>query len=210
MEIVIKGIISGVVLALLIGPVFFTIVQTSIERGFWSGIFVALGVSLSDSFYIALSYLGIYQFFDQGNFREYLAYFGGGFLLLLGAYYLLVKSRKLAQPDPEKVHTRSPVRLILKGFIINGLSPMVLIFWLGTVGIATTELGYDTPGKIIPYFATIVLTVFATDVIKAKLADRLRLVLTPVFIRTMNIVLGIVFVIFGGRLILVADSFTVF
>ncbi|MBL7856842.1 MAG: LysE family transporter [Cyclobacteriaceae bacterium] len=210
MEIIFKGVISGIVLAMLIGPVFFTIVQTSIERGFWSGIFVAIGVSLSDAFYISLSYLGIYQLFDKGNFREYLAYFGGGFLFLLGLYYLLIKSRKLNQLDPEKIHARSPVRLITKGFIINGLSPMVLIFWLGTVGIATTELGYDTPGKIIPYFVTIVLTVFTTDVIKAKLADRLRLVLTPKFIRTMNFILGIAFVIFGGRLILYADKFLTF
>jgi hypothetical protein len=52
-----------------------------------------------------------------------------------------------------------------------------------------------------------VLTVFITDLIKAKLADKLRQVLTPKFIRTMNLVLGLVLVIFGGRLILLADNF---
>ena len=54
------------VLAFLIGPVFFTIIQTSIERGFGSGTLVAVGVSLSDAFYITLTYLGIYQLFDKG------------------------------------------------------------------------------------------------------------------------------------------------
>jgi threonine/homoserine/homoserine lactone efflux protein len=44
MDIILKGIVSGIVLALLIGPVFFTILQTSIEKGFWSGVFVAIGV----------------------------------------------------------------------------------------------------------------------------------------------------------------------
>src|SRR5687768_6873391 len=103
MESILNGVISGVVLAFLIGPVFFTILQTSIERGFWSGFFVAIGVSLSDAFYISLCYLGISQLFDTGNFREYLAYFGGGVLLMMGCYYLLVKSRRLAQYDPMKV-----------------------------------------------------------------------------------------------------------
>ena len=62
MEIVLNGIVSGIVLAFLIGPVFFTIIQTSIERGFWSGVFVAIGVSLSDAFYILVSYFGLTQF----------------------------------------------------------------------------------------------------------------------------------------------------
>jgi threonine/homoserine/homoserine lactone efflux protein len=207
MEIVFNGIVSGVVLAFLIGPVFFTIIQTSIEKGFQSGSFVAIGVSLSDAIYISVSYLGVYQIFDRGNFREYLAYFGGGVLLLFGVYYLLVKSRKLSTYDPEKVKTRSPLRLVAKGFIINGLSPMVLIFWLGTVGVATTKFGYTTPGKAIPYFTAIVGTVFITDLIKAKLADKLRVVMTPQVIRTLNIILGIVMIIFGGRLIYIADNF---
>ena len=206
MDSILEGIFSGLVLAFLIGPVFFTILQTSIERGFRSGIFVAIGVSLSDALYISVAYMGVYQVFDRGNFREYLAYFGGCVLLMFGLYYLIIKSRKLAKYDPEKIETRSPVRLIAKGFIINGLSPLVLIFWLGTIGVATTKLGYVTPGDAIPFFASIVVTVLITDIIKAKLADKLRLVLTPQVIRTLNIVLGIVMVIFGGRLIFIADT----
>jgi len=46
--------------------------------------------------------------------------------------------------------------------------------------------------------------------LKAKLADKLRLVLTPRFIRTLNIVVGLVMVIFGGRLIVIADTLTGF
>lgn len=204
---VLNGIFSGIVLAFLIGPVFFSILQTSIERGFWSGFFVAAGVSLSDALYISVCYLGIYQVFDNGNVREYLAYMGGVVLLLFGLYYLLIKSRKVTVYDGTAPQTRSASRLMLKGFVINGLSPMVLVFWLGTVGLATTELGYSTPGRAVPYFAAIVGTVFATDILKAKLADRLRLVFTPAFVRTLNIIVGVLMVIFGGRLIFIADGF---
>lgn len=207
MEMVLNGIFSGIVLAFLIGPVFFSILQTSIERGFWSGFFVAAGVSLSDALYISVCYLGIYQVFDNGNVREYLAYMGGVVLLLFGLYYLLIKSRKVTVYDGTAPQTRSASRLMLKGFVINGLSPMVLVFWLGTVGLATTELGYSTPGRAVPYFAAIVGTVFATDILKAKLADRLRLVFTPAFVRTLNIIVGVLMVIFGGRLIFIADGF---
>lgn len=206
MEVILNGILSGLVLAILVGPVFFTILQTSIERGFVSGVFVSIGVSLSDTFYITLTYLGVYQLFDQGNFRLYLAYFGGSVLLIFGVYYVFVKSQRMVHFDPEKVRVSSPWRLFGKGFIINGLTPTVLIFWLGTVGLATTKFGYSMPSKAIPYFASIVSTVFITDVFKAKLADKLRRILTPKFIRSLNIILGLVLLIFGGRLIYYAEK----
>jgi threonine/homoserine/homoserine lactone efflux protein len=206
MEIILKGIISGIVLAFLIGPVFFTILQTSIERGFWSGVVVALGVSLSDTVYIGLCYLGLSQLFDTNEFQLYLAYAGGLILLGFGGYYLFIKSKKLARFNGNHVQERSFFRLFAKGFIINGLSPMVLIFWIGTVGVATSEFGYTTSSQILVFFSAIVATVFVTDIIKAKLADKLRRVLTPGIIKVMNIVLGVVLVIFGGRLILFADQ----
>lgn len=209
MDVILNGFISGLILALLIGPVFFTIMQTSIERGFASGAFVAIGVSISDAFYITLAYLGIYRLFDTGDFREYLAYFGGIVLLIFGAYYLFVKSKKLAQLDPTRVRSNNPWRLIGKGFVINGLSPMVLIFWLGTVGVATTKFGYVTPEKAVPFFAAIVSTVFVTDLIKAKLADTLRRLLTPGFIRKLNLVLGLVLLGFGLRLIYYAGELAI-
>ncbi len=206
MEIVLNGVISGVVLAFLIGPVFFTILQTSIERGFVSGAWVAAGVSLSDALYILISYLGLYQFFENETSRLYLSYVGGGILFVFGFYYLFIKSRKLQEFHPEHIKYRSPLRLIAKGFLINGLSPMVLIFWIGTVGLATTEFGYVEGWQVGTYFSAIVATVFATDLLKAKLADRLRLVMTRQTIRRLNIVLGIVLLIFGARLIIYADK----
>lgn len=209
MEIILNGVISGIILAFLIGPVFFTILQTSIERGFSSGAMVAVGVSLSDAFYITVSYLGVYQLFDNGGFREYFGYFGGVVLLMFGAYYLFIKHKKLSRVSAQEIRANNRWRLVGKGFIINGLSPMVLIFWLGTVGIATTKFGYSTPPKAIPYFASIVVTVFLTDLLKAKLADKLRRLLTPSFIKRLNLVLGVVLVVFGIRLIYYAAEFAV-
>lgn len=206
MDIILNGIVSGIVLAFLVGPVFFTLLQTSIERGFISGVFVAIGISLSDAFYIFIAYLGLVQLAEAENFRHYLAYGGGVVLLGFGLYYLFVKSRVLVNYDPHAVAQRKPLKLIAKGFFINGLSPMVLFFWIATVGVATTQLGYNSSRDALMFFASIVGTVFTTDIIKAKLADKLRMLITPRFIRYMNIILGIVLVIFAGRLILFPDN----
>ena len=207
MESIVSGVISGIVLAFLIGPVFFTIIQTSIEKGFRSGVFVAVGVSFSDSVYILVSYFGLVQFMEAENFRHYMAYTGGLILLGFGLYYLLVKRRRLAQFEFQtKIEGGPWLKLVGKGFLINALSPMVLFFWIATVSVATARLGYSNTGKIVLFFVSIVATVFGTDVIKAKLADQLRTLITPRVIRIMNIVLGIVMIVFAGRLILYPDD----
>jgi threonine/homoserine/homoserine lactone efflux protein len=203
MEIIINGVISGLVLAFLIGPVFFTIIQTSIEKGFTSGVFVAVGVSLSDSIYILVSYLGLVQVAQAQNVRHYMAYTGGVILLGFGLYYLLVKRRRLAQFQFQAAQVEGGpwLKLVGKGFLINALSPMVLFFWIATVSLATTRFGYAHPAKATLFFISIVATVFSTDVVKAKLADKLRTLITPRVIRIMNIVLGVVMIVFAGRLI---------
>jgi threonine/homoserine/homoserine lactone efflux protein len=201
MEIILKGVISGLVLALMIGPVFFTILQTSIERGFNKGVLVAIGVSLSDMLYIIISYLGLSQIIHNDRVKIYLTYGGGLMLLGFGCYYLFIKSKKLAEVDPKLIKPRSPWRYIAKGFIINGLTPMMLIFWIGTVSVATTDLGYHAPREAFLFFSGIVCTVFITDVIKAKLADQLRHLLTSRLIHILNITLGIVLIGFGLRLL---------
>jgi threonine/homoserine/homoserine lactone efflux protein len=206
MEIILNGFISGIVLAFLIGPVFFTILQTSIERGFWSGVFVAIGVSVSDMLYITVVYLGLFQFMRTDKFRHYMAYIGGVILLLFGIYYLFIKSRKLIHFNTKESHSGNWLKLTGKGFIINALSPMVLFFWVATVGVATSRFGYTTTTKASLFFASIVVTVLVTDILKAKLADRLRLLITPAVIRMLNIAFGLVLVLFAIRLIFFGDS----
>jgi threonine/homoserine/homoserine lactone efflux protein len=201
MEIVLKGLLSGLVLAILVGPVFFTLLQTSIERGFVSGVYVAIGISVSDALYIAASYLGLASLFNSEVFQIYLSYIGGVIILGFGAYYLFIKSRRMVNFNAEHVQEKSPVKLMAKGFIINGFNPMVLLFWIGTISFATSELGYTKTSDAITFLATIVVTVFVTDLIKAKLADKLRLLLTPAIIKFMNIVLGGVMLCLGFKLL---------
>ena len=51
------GITLGLTLAILLGPVFFALIQTSISKGFLKGLFLAIGISISDSVYILTSNL---------------------------------------------------------------------------------------------------------------------------------------------------------
>ena len=206
MEIVFNGFKLGIVLSFLIGPVFFTIIQTSIERGFRNGVFVAMGVSLSDILYVAICYYGLFQFLNEPRFRTNMAYVGGVILVLFGLYHLLIKSRRAIEVAVKAAAEVNPFKYFVKGFVINGITPMVLIFWIGTISIATIDFGYTKGYELFWFFSALLSTVLATDVLKAFLADKLRALITPRFLMITNIVLGICLIAFGVRLLLMAKT----
>lgn len=205
--IIFQGIKFGLILALLIGPVFFTIIQTSVERGFWNGVLVAFGVSLSDILYVIICFLGMAQVLENGGFRMFLAYAGGAILILFGVYHLVIKSRRRMHKYANAAKEKGFFRYLIKGFIINGLSPMVPIFWIGVVSIATLDLEYTSGINFAIFFTSLLLTVLFTDLAKAYLADRLRSLVTSRFMTIMNVTLGIILIVFGSRLLIIAQSF---
>jgi threonine/homoserine/homoserine lactone efflux protein len=204
--ILINGLQVGIVLAFLVGPVFFTIIQTSIERGFSRGTLVAIGVSLSDILYVLICYLGFAQIMADSNMKIVLAYGGGVLLIGFGLYHLLIKSRRKSNDQQGTVDERRPIMYVVKGFVINGMTPMVLFFWIGTVSLATINYGYTTPGEFALFFGAVLGIVLGTDILKAYLADKLRLLLTPGSLRAINIVMGIALIFFGCELLLKAKT----
>lgn len=201
MEIVLQGVKFGVVLAFLVGPVFFTLLQTSVERGFRTGIIMALGISLSDVLYVTICYLGIAQFITDPRFHVQMSYIGGGILILFGLYYLVIKAWRAGQYAAVIGPEKKEYRYFLKGFIINGLSPTVPLFWIGTISLVSLDMGYSSDSEIITFFASLLVTVLGTDITKAYLAGRLRSFINVRVLRIINVVLGAGLILFGIRLI---------
>lgn len=203
-EIVLNGIQFGIVLAFLIGPVFFAILQASVEKGFWVGVLVALGVSASDVLYVLICYFGLSAFMTQPSVKYLMGLTGGVILLAFGAYHLLIKSRRRDFNNPGAIRDTRQARYLVKGFLINSMSPMVPLFWIGATSIATLDFSYQTGAQFGLFFAGVLGTALATDVGKAYLAGKLREYITHRVLVLMNVTVGLVLTVFGVRLIVVA------
>jgi len=201
-----NGIKLGFVLAFLVGPVFFTIIQASVERGFPNGVLVALGVSLSDVLYVSICYFGLAHFIANEQNKLYMAYGGGVILIVFGLYHLFIKSRRSLQTSGAFVQERGKLKFFIKGFIINGISPMVILFWLGAISVASVDFGYTRGAEFFIFFAAVLGTVLVTDILKAYLADKLRGLVTARSMMLLNVLVGIILLVFGGRLIWLGNS----
>ena len=198
MDVIINGLLFGLLLCVLIGPVFFALIQNAIEKGFFSGFFMAVGIALSDTIYILITYLGISQLVDNPSFNMWLGGVGGGIMLIFGMTYML-------KPVPKKgikqLHAKQTkwFQQIMKGFVLNGINPFVLIFWIGIVSKITVDFQYNT-NQAITFFVVLIATVFSADILKSYFAVKLSEIVTPRFMKIMNRVVGVALVLFSLRL----------
>ena len=198
MDVIINGLLFGLLLCVLIGPVFFALIQNAIEKGFFSGFFMAVGIALSDTIYIFITYLGISQLVDNSSFNMWLGGVGGGIMLIFGITYML---KPVPKKGVKQLHAEQTkwFQQIVKGFVLNGINPFVLIFWIGIVSKITVDFQYNT-NEAITFFVVLIATVFSADILKSYFAVKLSEIVTPRFMKIMNRVVGIALVLFSLRL----------
>ena len=198
MDAVWNGFLFGLLLSVLIGPVFFALIQNSIEKGFWSGFFMAIGIALSDAFYIYITYFGVSRLVDNTTFNMWLGGIGGTIMLIFGCVYLFkpvpLKGAKQRHEEETKWFQQ-----ILKGFFRNGVNPFVLFFWIGVVSKVSIDFE-GQPNLLTIFFVTLIATVFLTDVTKSYFAMKLSQIVTPRFMKIMNRVVGIALLVFSLKL----------
>ena len=57
MDLILKGIVTGFILSIMIGPVFFVLLEISIRKGVKAGIAFDIGVLVNDFLYILIAYV---------------------------------------------------------------------------------------------------------------------------------------------------------
>lgn len=198
MEIIWNGFLFGLLLCILIGPVFFALLQNAIEKGFWAGFFMAIGIAISDAMYILLINFGVSSFLNNEIFQKWMGGIGGLIMVVFGLYYLL-------KPVPKRkvIHLKSGqtkgVQQVIKGFLLNAINPFVFLFWLGIVSKVNLSLGYQD-NELVLFFTVLIATVFICDILKSHYAGKLRDMVTDRFMKIMNRVVGIALILFSIRL----------
>ena len=213
-QVLISGFILGLTLAVLIGPSFFSLLQTSVHRGFRVGMYVAIGIFLSDFTLVSLSFLGVSQLISNDKYRVPFGIVGG--LILIG--YGAITFRKKIVYDEEieenkdeaedekiknKIHAPKPILYIIKGYFLNLINPFLLIFWVGVMSFVTAEYNNSKTKflDIVLFFGTALVTVFLTDLLKCFVANQIKRFLKPKLLTKVNHGLGISLFIFGLWLI---------
>ncbi|MCY7408993.1 MAG: LysE family translocator [Chitinophagales bacterium] len=199
-ELIYKGALLGLITAFSFGPIFFSIIETSIRKGVYFSVFIALGVLLSDAAIITLSFLSIARFIQDPQIKNIIGAAGGILLVGFGIYHFI---KPIPHPKTIEVHEgrKDYLLYLFKGFVINTINPFSFIYWLSAVSIVIVDPDYTEPERIL-FFIAAILCNFFFDISKAVLASKLKHLMTH---RTMTIVskcVGVGIAFFGVQLLL--------
>lgn len=203
--------IYGLILAFSFGPVFFTLIETSITKGFRAGLSFDLGAMFADIIFLLIAIFSTSQILDKLKDDPALYIFGGVLMLAYGIITYVQTSRsifKIVREHYAVVVKKNLGSLFLKGFLLNFVNFGVLAGWIGILIIATTSTGSTQHMYL---FLTIVLvTFFSIDVLKILLAKKLKNRMTPRFIISTKRWISILIMGFGVLLLLQGIFFNKF
>jgi threonine/homoserine/homoserine lactone efflux protein len=204
-QLITKAIITGFVLSIMIGPVFFILLETSIKKGVRAAIAFDIGVLLSDALYIliALNFYFEVQNLTEGENQHILKIIGGSLFIIYGVVTFFKKAKDSKKDSKGNIvkDSNDYKILFLKGFLLNIANPMVIFYWFSVMTLAEKTEG-DSTVPVLFFLGIILLTFFSFDLLKIIGAKQLRPLMTDKLLRALNQLIGIVFALFGVFLLI--------
>lgn len=190
------GLLSGFLLCLTFGTVFFSLLQNSVDNGYKSGLKIALGVVVCDSLFIASALFGTAFLPKFDGFDLILTLIGVVFLIIMGLVNILKGTPRLAYP---KTRFGNFLYYFWTGFFLNGLNPINFITWVTLVAYLRNSLHYAFKEQI-AFLTMSVLGIFLTQSGIALSAHKLKRFFTPRIVLYFNRLTGVVFLAIAGNL----------
>jgi len=201
----IPAILLGIVLSFTIGPVFFTILEISVSKGFKAAVFFNIGVVFSEVVFFAVAYASTSNLLNSIQENPSWKILGGVLLAFYAGITLLGMYQNKEKKEQQNLFKSPPpspnlIKNLIKGFGLNIINFAVLVFWILIV--ANYAPGFqDSQYKMIVFFLVIVGTYFTIDLGKIYLAQQLKTSLTDSVITKIKLIVNAIILIIGFVLI---------
>lgn len=197
---ILEGISMGLLLSLMVGPVFFTLITASMEQGFRYASVLALGILISDLIYVGITYFGISLLTESPMIEKTLGYAGGAILVGFGISFWRKKQSERPSSGGIPLPKAKKRTAFAKGFGINGINPFVMLFWISIASMITLKSSWSK-SDVFSYYFGLLFTVFGIDLLKAFVAGKLSHLMTPRLRMILNKGVGVLVCYFGLKMI---------
>lgn len=143
-------------------------------------------------------HFGAINFLQDEKNQRFAGILAGIILIVFGAFYF--KKPVSHSDDNIEIQAPSAAILMFKGFFMNLFNPAVWFLWLGNVTAVGKSFEYSVL-KMIFYFSIVLGLVLLVELFKVFLAGKIKKFLTDKIMHTINVVTGILLMVFGMVLI---------
>lgn len=145
------------------GPLQTLVVTSTLRGGFGAGVRVAIAPLLTDAPIIALT-VAVISAIPAGTVRA-IAVAGGLMLVAMGVWEI-IRARGNATSESDSAGADD----ILRGVLVNGLSPHPWLFWIGVSAPVLVTAWRVSPGRAVAYLVGFYLTIIGSKIAIAAIA----------------------------------------
>jgi len=190
-----KGLATGLFLQLAIGPVFFYIVNLTLQKSFYDGLVAVLAVTIVDYLYITLSIVGIGKLLENKKTKNVFGIISSLVLIIFGAIIIkgIAANGLFNSSDIESV---SLLTSFLSVFFLTISSPMTIVFFTSIFTAKAVEYNY-TKKELYIFGFSVGSATFLFMGLSVVLFSLLKQSVPIALIQSLNLLVGVVLIGYG-------------
>jgi len=194
--IILNGFLTGLILQIAIGPVFFFILNLSLQRTILDGLFAVIAVTLVDYIFITFAVLGVGKLLEKPRIKLTLGMVSSLVLILFGIIMIVSISPSSQINSPKNLIESNYISSFISAFLLTISSPLTIVFWTSLFAAKAIENGYAQ--KQLIFFG--IAAGLATLVFLGSAVTLLSIMRTSIpitLLSLLNIAVGSLLIIYG-------------
>jgi threonine/homoserine/homoserine lactone efflux protein len=195
-SILLNGFLTGLILQIAIGPVFFFILNISLQKTVIDGLFAVVAVTIVDYIFIALAVLGVGRLLEKPKIKFGLGVTSSVVLILFGIIMILTIKQANYNNISNAYFESNYMSSFISAFILTLSSPLTIVFWTGLFAARAIEKGY-TKKQLLFFGIAAGLATFVFLGSFVTLFSILRTSIPLALLKILNTAVGLLLIIYG-------------
>jgi len=195
-SIMLNGFLTGLLLQIAIGPVFFFILNISLQRTVADGLFAVTAVTLVDYIFITLAVLGVGKLLEKPKIKFFLGITSSVVLILFGLIMIVSIFQNNDISILNNMIESNYFSSFTSAFLLTVSSPLTIVFWTSLFATRAIEKKY-VKKQLIFFGVAAGLATFVFLGFSVTLLSMLRASIPVTFLRISNIAVGSLLIVYG-------------
>lgn len=191
-----NGLATGLFLQLAVGPVFFFIINLTLQKTIFDGLISVVAVTIVDYFYITLSIIGVGKLLEKKKIKRSFGIISSVVLIVFG--FILINN--IFGKSLSSTITESSANLIssfTSVFFLTIFSPMTIVFFTSLFTSKALEYNYTKRELIVFGFSTGLATLIFMGV-SVIIFSFIKGAMPLILIQILNLAVGALLIGYGG------------
>jgi threonine/homoserine/homoserine lactone efflux protein len=190
-----NGLLTGLALQMAIGPVFFFIINLTLQKTILDGFAGVIGVTLADYFYITLAIVGVGKLLEHQRVKKIFGVISSIVLTIFGL--MIIKgATNMNLSTSAVINSANVFSSLISVLLLTLSSPLTIVMWTSLFATKTLEHNY-TKKELFVFGLSTGLATFMFMGATVILFSLVRGTIPIILIQILNVVVGCLLVGYG-------------